>query len=452
MNKKTDKYLVYGLGISGLEAALLLNRHGKSVEVIDNNDGKILQQRKQILQKNNIEVTLDYTDDISPDKYKEIIISPGIDARDNRNLLSNKVISEVELAYRYLSGDLISVTGSNGKSTTVSLLGRIFKDAQKESFVAGNIGNPLAAISDKTEEDYVTIVELSSFQLEKIKHYKSQIALLLNLTPDHLDRYDSIDDYYRTKMRIFENQTKDDFAIINGDDQDIARYIEGIDSRIIRFSMTGPKRPGIWLEGDTIKFDLKDLGISKFQKEQKLIDTDGLRIPGPHNIANAMAASVAALISGIGIPSLVKSLCEFRGIPHRIEYIRTLDGVEYYNDSKSTNIDSLKYAMMSFKRPFILIAGGYDKKASFEVLRQYLPENLKKIILIGQTAEKIEKAFGDLVDCTKENSLREAAIEARQVSKAGDSVLLSPGCASFDMFDNFEDRGDKFKQIVMELD
>lgn len=374
-----------------------------------------------------------------------MIVSPGVPA--NAEIVSAvrergvSVWPEIELAYRLCTGRTIGITGSNGKTTTTALVGEILTGAGYPAFVCGNIGYPFVDIAQKVPPDGIAIVELSSFQLELISEFRPDVAVFLNLTPDHLDRHGDFETYVAAKLRIFENQTSGDVAVINYNDLTLRKKSLAIGARRRWFSVGNRLEDGIWaVPGGEIFIDTTEL-----------MKSDDIKIKGEHNLSNACAAIGAALAVGVSRDSVVRTLKTFAGVEHRLEPVRLIGGVSYINDSKGTNVDSVLWALRAVSAPVILIAGGKDKGGDFSALNDLVAEKVKLAILIGQATEKIESTWKDVTRCIRAGSMEDAVRTARAEAVSGDTVLLSPGCASFDMFDNYEHRGRVFKQAVAEL-
>ncbi|MCH8010603.1 MAG: UDP-N-acetylmuramoyl-L-alanine--D-glutamate ligase [Candidatus Marinimicrobia bacterium] len=378
-----------------------------------------------------------------------IVVSPGV-PQDAKILINAAdkgipIVGEIELASWFTNRPIVAVTGSNGKTTTTTILSEMCKQGSYKTFLAGNIGIPFSNIIlenlENEPKNAVYVLEISSFQMEYILHFKPQIAVLLNLTADHLDRYKSIRDYAIAKMRIIENMTQEDYIVFNDDDPVLCEWIES-PAQKVPFSLK--KNPSAY-------FSVNETKIYN-DKEEILIYLKDVSLPGKHNLSNFLAAATASKILDIpqnGIQQVIKT---FRGVPHRIEFVRTLDGSDYFNDSKATNMESVKVALDSFERPIILILGGREKGADFKDLIMNAKDKVKLTITLGEAAVKIEKALSSQFLCIQVNSMEEAVKTARINSEPGDIILLSPGCASFDMFADFENRGEVFKVAVHQLD
>ncbi len=438
------KISVVGLAKSGVAAAQLALSKGMAVFVSDSADNPDLREKLAELRALGADGELGGHSDavLNADL---IVVSPGV-RLDIPILLSARqrgipVVSEIEFAYRFARGRIIAVTGSNGKSTTATLIARIFSDAGIHTILAGNIGMPYSAVVERTTPETVTVLELSSFQLEALSTFRADVAVLLNLSPDHLDRYDSPQDYYRAKFHIFDRQTEDDFAVLFADQPEVSALADRVSSRVLWFSAQKPVSPGAFCRDGLV-----------FRGDEEILPADQIGIPGPHNLANALAGVASTIPFGIPADSVAASLKNFTGIEHRLERFMERDGVLFVNDSKSTNPDSLRYALLSFDRPIVLIAGGYDKGADFAELAPIFAQKVKAAIFTGDTGQKMASQLcGSLVHCAVVPDFDDAVRRAISLATSGDVVLLSPGCASFDRFKNFEERGRYFKQLVSRI-
>ena len=439
---KNKKISIIGAGRSGLATARVTLSLGAFPFVSDN--GLYIEESASHLKKAGIEYEFGgHSSRIYDCDY--MIISPGVPSDSDiiRKARSKglTVWPEVELAYRICKGRIIGVTGSNGKTTTTTLIGEILRKAGKEVHVCGNIGYPFIDIAAEISPDGFAVVELSSFQLEMIDGFRPRVALFLNITPDHLDRHGSFDNYLAAKTRLFENQNADDFAVVNYDDATLRNMGGRIGSRITWFTTSADLPDGIsgHYDGALIAFG------------KKVIESSELKIKGVHNLSNACAAAGAALSVGVNINVIADVLRTFPGVEHRLEPVRLIGGVSFINDSKGTNIDSVRWALKAISTPVILIAGGKDKDGDFSILNGLISEKVKAVVLIGKAAEKIKREWGSLTECINAADMDEAVNRAFGLSSNGDTVLLSPGCASFDMFDNYEHRGRVFKAAVEKL-
>ena len=447
-NLKNKKVLVVGLARSGVSAVRLLKREAAQVTITDSADMDKLADTLSMLDDKDIRLELGGHNINTFLNSDLIVISPGVPYR-SEHLLKAKdkgipVISEIELAYNFLKSPVIGITGTNGKSTVTTLTGELLKAYKKNVFIGGNLGTALtdAVLANKKWEQVVA--EISSFQLEAIKDFRPKIAVLLNITPDHLDRYDSMEEYVWAKKRIFENQGREDFAILNADDPYTAEIMKDIKSEAVLFSRLKRVDRGVYEKQGEIVTSISG-------KDEAVIKIDNLKIKGVHNIENAMASIAASQLAGCPVSLMRPVLKGFSGLEHRLELVRVVDGVKYINDSKGTNVGAVVKSLAGFTEPVILIAGGLDKGSDFTPLREFIKDKVRLLILIGKAREKIEKAVGDLTETLVAASLEDAVNIASYKAESGDVVLLSPACASFDMFKNFEDRGRVFKEAVNKL-
>ncbi len=468
---KGKRVTVVGLARSGAGAANLLSRLGAEVTVTDMKAEEELKGYVQQLDS-SVRLALGGHPENVFAGADMLVISPGVpsDIQPVMRAKSNgvPVIGELELAYQAVASQefktvsrtrFLGVTGTNGKSTTTALLDFMMKKGGAHTVVGGNIGYALteeirkAVIMEDKAIDFI-VAEISSFQLETIQDFRPEVSALINITPDHLDRYRSLEDYGNAKARIFENQTGDDSLVLNRDDPETMK----IESEKLRVKNDYPKVfyfsrkqevAGLYLKDGIVYCNIP--GLPHAPCPMPLIRAGEIKIKGVHNLENAMAASAMALLAGCPVTAVTDSLKEFSGLEHRLEFVRELDGVRYYNDSKGTNVGAVMKSLESFTGPVILIAGGRDKAGDFSVLRTLVKERVKAAVLIGEAAEKIRGAFKDFTKTFMASDLRDAVETARSSAGKGDVVLLSPACASFDMFRNFEDRGRQFKKIVMEM-
>jgi len=451
MNLKDKKVLLIGLAKTGISTIKHLNKLGAKVVVNDIKDKEIL---KPILEElstlNNIEYILGY----HPENIDDIdmtIVSPGVPL-DLPFILKIKsknieIIGEVELAYRLSKNPMfIGITGTNGKTTTTSLVGEIFKKASKDTYIVGNIGNPVIDTVDTANENSVLVTELSSFQLESIDTFKPHVSAILNFTEDHLNRHHTMEAYIKAKSRIFENQDSKDFCILNYDDEGVKSISDNVKAKKIFFSRKSILDYGVYL-------DKEQNIVINIDKEITLLNKNELSLPGNHNLENCMAAAAIAYVSNIDVDAIKEVLKTFAGVEHRQEFVRNLNGVMFVNDSKATNPDSSIKAVQSYNKPIVLIAGGMDKHSNFEQFLDAAKENVYALVLLGETAQKIKecaqnKGFDNI---TVVKDMKEAVNASYQIAKDGDVVLLSPACASWDMYKSFEVRGIDFKDNVNNL-
>jgi UDP-N-acetylmuramoylalanine--D-glutamate ligase len=450
MDLADKRFLVVGLARSGLAAANFLISLGAHVTVTDIQTKDELGDMSEQL-SSPVQLSLGGH---RPKDFVEtdtIILSPGVPRSipELRTAASAgiEIISEVELAYQFIEGTLIGVTGSNGKTTTATMIGAILEKAGKKQVVAGNIGTPLVSFVDDpmiNARDTIFVVELSSFQLETIVQLKCKIALLLNIKPDHMDRYPDFDAYREAKSRIFENQGADDFAIVNADDPDALTASAGVRSILFPFSCRQQLETGAFLNQGGLRVNWKG-------RSHDLLPVADLKLMGTHNVENTLAAASAAYLIGVSNEAAAAAIREFPGVEHRLEFVRQHRGVDYYNDSKATNVDSAIRAIQAFDKPMVLIMGGLDKETDFSPLREAISANVVKVILLGKAAEKLAAVFSDLVNIEVSDSLEDAVKSASRSADSGQIVLLAPACASFDMFENYEHRGRAYKQAVQGL-
>ena len=437
--------VVVGLARSGRAAVDLLLSLGARVTATDSRSAADLGLEPSPWPGNGVSVSLGGHPDALLDGADVVVVSPGVpsdapfvvEAR-NRGI---SVIGELELAYRASSGTWLAVTGTNGKTTTTALLGRLVETTGRRTAVAGNIGVALSSEVAGLSDESLVVAEVSSFQLDTIDMFHPHVAVLLNITQDHLDRYPSAKAYADAKKRVFMNQDDGDFAVVNVDDPGAASAVGGLRATAIPVSTVREVRDGVFVRSGEI--------VSRVGgRERSIVPADELGIPGPHNLANAVAAVAAAAAVGVEPEAAADVLRTFRPLPHRLEPVADIDGVTYVNDSKATNVDSVGYALRSYERPIVLIAGGRDKGADFGALVDPVGRRCRGVVLIGEAAPLIEAALAGLPNVEKAGSLREAVRAASAMAEAGDVVLLSPACASFDMFTDFEERGASFRSEV----
>ncbi len=444
MDLKGKKSIVIGMGKTGIAAAAFLGARGASVVAVD---------EKPAAEWGEAYSRIAASPWLSVGRYDAsvlagadlIVPSPGIPPR-NAILAAAQaaglpILSEIELAYRHLRVPLIAVTGTNGKTTTTTLLGEMLRAAGKKVFVGGNIGNPLIEYANSAQADDVVVAEISSFQLQWIESFRPHVALLLNITCDHIDYHGSFDAYRRIKARVFENQQSADWAIVNADDEAQKGLDAAYAARIIRFSTRRKQTEGLWLEDDAIFCRMQNGAPERYP-------LDMIRLPGRHNVENVMAALAAARSCGADPESIARTVSGFRGLPHRIEFAGEKNAVRFYDDSKGTNVDAVVRALETFDRPVMLLLGGRDKDSDFTVLAGSLEKKVKQVILFGEARDRIAPQIGPGVLHVKEPTLEGATRRAFLDARPGDIVLLSPGCASFDEFANYKERGNFFKDVV----
>ncbi|MGB5847483.1 MAG: UDP-N-acetylmuramoyl-L-alanine--D-glutamate ligase [Ignavibacteriaceae bacterium] len=448
MDLNNKKITIIGAVRSGVGAAKLIKKVGGIPFVSDMANEKLLKEFIDELQEENIEFeTGGHTERVY--NCEMMVVSPGVpnDASVLINARKNHIslISEVELSYRYCKGNIIAITGTNGKTTTTSLCGHVFNQCGCNTFVAGNIGLAFSEIALDVEENEFVALEVSSFQLDLIDKFKPKVAMILNITPDHLNRYDeSIDKYAASKQKIYENQDSGDYLILNRDKGAVLKYLKDHKSKSFYFSLNDELDNGCFKKNQKIH-------LKKNGKEVFSCNVSDIKIKGEHNLANAMAVICAAKIFKLDNHKIIKALRAFEGVEHRLELVREIDGVKFFNDSKATNVDSVWYALKSFNEPILLILGGQDKGNDYEQIKVLVIERVKKIYAIGSSAEKIFSFFHSLVKVEIKKSIGDVITTIINEAREGDVVLLSPACASFDMFDNYEHRGEVFKKAVNSL-
>ncbi|MCI0660583.1 MAG: UDP-N-acetylmuramoyl-L-alanine--D-glutamate ligase [Acidobacteria bacterium] len=439
-----QKVLVVGLARSGVEAAEFLARRGAEVVI---NDAKPENELVDVerLRAQGIEIVGGSHPPELFEKAELIVTSPGVpltlEGFKKARALGVPIIGEVELAARFLRGRMIGITGSNGKTTTTTLIASMLKDAGFFTQAGGNIGTPLISLVEKSRDDGFTVVELSSFQLEAVQRLKLSVAVLLNITPDHLDRYESMDEYAAAKARIFDNQTAEDFAVLNADDTRVAGMSSLTAARQIFFSRRQLLDAGLFLRGDEI--------VSRFGgDEQLMVARAEIPLRGDHNLENIMAALGAGLVCGASSDSMRATIRAFPGVEHRLEFAGEIGGVKFYNDSKATNVDAAIKSLEAFTEGVIVLLGGKDKGGDYHPLAPLIRQRCRHVILIGAAAEKIAAALTNTRPLHRAATMKEAVELGFGLSEPGNTVLLAPACASFDMFENFEHRGRVFKEAV----
>ena len=448
MEVKGRKISVVGAARSGVGAAKLVKKLGGIPFVSDFSSKEKIYDAVNQLEIENINFEFGgHTDRVY--EADLMIVSPGVpnDSHVLQTARANgiKLISEVEFAYHFCKGKIIAITGTNGKTTTTSLCGHVFNTCGYKTHVAGNIGLAFSEIVPDVKEGEFVSLEVSSFQLDLIDEFKPAAAMILNITPDHLNRYDnSLDKYARSKQRIYKNQDENDFLILNKDSKAVMSYLIQIDSKSIYFSLSEEQVNGCYYSGDEVIFKMNG-------KEEFHCKRSDIIIRGEHNLANAMSVICAAKVFNLDNAGIVKALQTFESVEHRLELVRQIGGVNFINDSKATNVDSVWYALKSFDEPILLILGGQDKGNDYNQIKDLVLQKVKKIFAIGSSAEKVFNFFHNEVKVEIEKSLEDAVKNSSREAVKGDVVLLSPACASFDMFNNYEHRGKVFKEAVNKL-
>ena len=382
------------------------------------------------------------------DQIELVVVSPGVPANiipiRYAERAGAEVIGEVELAARYLKGRIVAITGSNGKTTTTSLIGELLRDAGLPGVqVGGNIGKALISMVEDSREDGWTVVELSSFQLETIRTFRPAIAIVLNVTPNHMDRYETFNDYAAAKHRIFMNQTSDDVAVLNADDETVSSWASSLRAKVMWFSVRRELNDGVFLKGNELVY-----------KDQVLLRVNELKLRGLHNVENVAAAFAAGIAAGASVESMAATARQFNPVEHRLEFVAEIDGVRFYNDSKATSVDATVKALEAFAHDagkVVLILGGRGKKAPYEPLAALVKEKVRKLVLIGEDADTIADELGGVALIDRATDMNDAVVRSFKAAEKGDVVLLAPACASFDMFESFEHRGKVFKAEVVQL-
>jgi UDP-N-acetylmuramoylalanine--D-glutamate ligase len=451
----TEKVLVIGLGRSGRASVAVLRRRGATVLATDEKPPGELEEIVVALEKQGVGFIPPGSIEDSIDDVTAAILSPGVPLNSElvRRVQAKRipVFSEIEVAYRICKSPIVAISGTKGKTTTTALVGEIFRHAGHKTRVGGNIGDPLIEQTVDAGEDEWVIAEVSSFQLEAIRSFKPRISLLLNISPDHLDRYHSMDEYTEAKFRIFANQGPSDTFVGNLDDPRIATLAEGenavrVHARALWFASAPHRNTTLYVRGEKTIVYAPPTGDPRPVEIMKI---DEIPLRGAHNVENVMGAILSALAAGIE-PALVReAVMAFEALPHRLELVGTIDGIDYVDDSKATNPGSVIAALRSFERPIVLIAGGKAKGTDFAELGKVISSRTKGAVLIGESADAIA-ATVKRSHVERASSMREAVEAAARLAKPGDVVLLSPGCASFDMFSSAEARGDEFEKIVAE--
>ncbi len=444
---RKKRVLVVGLARTGVATALFCAGHSAIVSATETRSESELGDAPTKLRAIGVMLELGGHTEKMFLAQDLIIPSPGVPANDVFLQLARSkgitVWSEVELAYRFLEGKLIGITGSNGKTTTTTLLYHILQAGAMKAFLAGNVGTPLIGEVEKMDAGSVAVAELSSFQLELIEKFRPNISALLNLTPDHLDRHETMEAYAKAKARIFENQTELDAAILNADDAASAKYAPK-KPQVFWFSRQQQVAQGACVHGDEIV-------VAHHGKEDRVMKVAEIPLAGSHNLENVLAAVITARLAGVDVATIAKAVKSFPGVEHRLEFVAEIGGVRYYNDSKATNLDATLKALDAFPGRILIVLGGKDKGSDYTVLQKPLREKAILALLIGAAADKIEKQIAGSVAIERAGTLERAVEEAWLTARPGDVVVLAPACASFVQFENYEHRGRVFKQLVGEL-
>lgn len=451
MKLQGKKVLVFGTGISGIGAADLLKRVGATVILYDGNEKlNTCQILDKLSDKEGVSVILGKLEKEILSSLDLVVLSPGVPT-DLPLVKEMKdagipIWGEVELAYQMSQGKVLAITGTNGKTTTTALLGQIMGDYLKSVFVVGNIGTPYTSVALEMKPETVTVAEISSFQLETIQEFHPQVSAILNITEDHLNRHHTMEEYIRVKERIAENQTSEEVCVLNYEDEVLRRFGEKLNCQPLYFSSQRELPQGIFLRDNefVLRWEGKEISVLKTQEQELL---------GTHNYENIMAAIAMAYCAGVPVHQIKESVSRFHAVEHRIEFVLEKDGVAYYNDSKGTNPDAAIKGIQAMNRPTYLIGGGYDKESSYTEWIQAFDGKVRRLVLIGQTREKIAEEARRLgfTNITLAEDLKEAVEICAREAKPGEAVLLSPACASWGQFDNYEQRGRKFKEYVRAL-
>ena len=451
MDFTNKNVLVYGTGISGISAVSLLESVQAKVVLYDENTKITKEQvRAKLLAESNAKIVLGVLSEELIDTLDMVVLSPGVPTDipivEEFKSKGIPVWGEIELAYRLSKGRVVAITGTNGKTTTTTLVGKLMKNYFDSVFVVGNIGNPYTEEARKMVEDTVTVAEISSFQLETIHEFHPQVSAILNITPDHLNRHHTMECYIETKEKIALNQTKDDVCVLNYDDEVTRKFGENCNASVLYFSRLHKLEKGVYLDGKTFVYSDGDTA-------QHVCKTTELKVLGGHNHENVMAAIAMAVSMKVPMEIIRKTVMEFTAVEHRIEFVTEKNGVDYYNDSKGTNPDAAIKGIQAMNRKTVLIGGGYDKGSEYDEWIESFDGKVTYLVLLGATKEKI-------AECAKKHgfeniifvdTMEEAVKVSAEKAKPGEAVLLSPACASWGMFDNYEQRGRIFKELVRKL-
>ncbi|MEJ7860384.1 MAG: UDP-N-acetylmuramoyl-L-alanine--D-glutamate ligase [Pyrinomonadaceae bacterium] len=452
MDLEGKKTLILGAGESGVAAAKFLAGRGAVVALHDKKPLEDWTEKARSLKTEKIGLLEGQIPSWLLDQIDLVVVSPGVPTNSVParyvGRKDGEVIGEVELAYRFLKGRVIGITGSNGKTTTTTLIGELLKNAGIVTQIGGNIGTALITLAETSGEETWTVCELSSFQLETIRNFRPNIAVALNVTPNHLDRYNFFSDYAAAKHRLFLNQTADDTAILNFDDETTRSWAENLKAKVIFFSVRKELDSGLFLRG-------RDL-ICRLDGAEKVLTTrDEMTLRGLHNVENILASFATGIACGASLESMRETVRNFKAVEHRLEYVAEIEGVKFYNDSKATSVDATLKALEALAEEtgkINLILGGRGKNAPYEPLARLIKSNVRKLVLIGEDADNIESQLKEFAEIVRAGSMPDAVLKSFQSAESGDSVLLAPGCASFDMFRSFEERGVVFKNAVEDLE
>jgi len=442
------KVLVVGMGRSGIAVSGLLKKKGAVVKVTDVRLQQTLISEIRSLQEQGVLIEAGGHREASFQESDLIVVSPGVrldlPPLQKARARGTEIIGELELAFRFLKGRVIAVTGTNGKTTTTTLIGEILRKAGYEVQVGGNIGTALSSFVDSSSANTWNVVEVSSFQLELAPTFRPDIAVFLNITPDHLDRYASFDAYFEAKLNLFRNQKPIDYAVLNHDDLTLRPASKRLQSEVFWFSSFELVPRGTFQQGDELIWREKEMQTLVMRRAE-------IPLKGEHNVENVAAAITASALAKVPFAEMGDSIKEFKGVEHRMEFSGNVSGVQFYNDSKATNVDAALKAITAFDSGVILILGGRDKSGDFRALVPQIKNRVKCLVLLGEASHKIKTQLGDIVPMMQSTSMRHAVEIAFGKASSRDTVLLAPACASFDMFENYEQRGREFKKAVQEL-
>lgn len=450
MDLTNKRILVVGAGLSGQAVCKFLIAKQARVTLTDTRSREQIGQVAEELSELGVTLVLEEYPPVAKDQYDLLVMSPGVPLTVPPAVQAKeaaiKVIGELELAYAFAQAPIVAITGTNGKTTTTSLLGQLFREAGFKTLVAGNIGLPMISEIENYAAEDMVVAEVSSFQLETTQHFAPRVAVILNISPDHLDRHGSMEEYIKAKARIFKQQAPSDYLVLNYDDPILRELAKDCPAQVIFFSRQHILEKGSFIQNGQIV-------MARANGIEKITEVTSLRIPGAHNLENALAATAAAAALGVSVTDIANTLRNFSGVAHRLEYVATIDGVNYVNDSKGTNPDAAIKALESYEVPMILIAGGKNKGVSFTDFAKKIKEKVRILITLGVHGYQIEEAAreqGFQAIYAVENYAQAVAL-ARKQAKPGEVVLLSPACTSWDMFRNFEERGNLFKELVLAL-
>ncbi len=450
MDLGNKRVLVVGLGKSGLAAARFLKARGARVTVSDSRPAATVAELPELLDE-GIMVEAGSHGLLTFRRQDLIVVSPGIplhvpELKQVRSL-GLRIIGELELGTRFLQGEIVAVTGSNGKTTTTALLGEVFAASGRPTLVGGNIGMPVVSMVAPSTPETWNVLEVSSFQLETIERFRPRVALVLNITPDHLDRHGSFENYVAAKARITENQTREDSLVLNAENKATQMLAAKTEAQIFWFSLRRGVKQGAFVHGETIFFR-----AAEGAAPEPVMPVAEIMLVGAHNVENVLAVVCAARLAGIAAETIRTSVGSFKAVEHRLEFVRALDGVRYFNDSKATNVDATLKALEAFTGGVHVILGGKDKDSDYRALAPLLRERAKTVITIGSAAEKIETQLPGIAKIERAGTLERAVAYAHAQARRGEVVLLAPACASFDQFENYEQRGQRFKALVKDLE